>query len=374
MPVSHGIKTTEITTGIRPLVTAATAVIGLICVTADEAADAAFPANTAVLVTDVRAKLAVAGTTGTLLKALTAIADHCSPQIVVVRVEPGVNADATEAAIIAAIPQLVTAESTLGVKPRILGVPGYDTQDVTTALLVVAKQLRAMVYASCDAADTIAEAVTYRGEFGDRELELIYPDFSAWDGQAIACALGLRALIDHTEGWHVSLSNHTVKGVTGISAGVSWNMQGVGTDAATLNDAPVSTIIRHNGYRFWGNRTCSDEPKFAFEPVVRTAFVIQDTIDQGLLWALDKPLTPVLVNDIVDTINAKFREMTSQGYIMGARAWYDPDVNNQVELAAGKVHIDYEFTPCAPLESLGLNSRITDRYYANFAEQLAALG
>jgi phage tail sheath protein FI len=102
----------------------------------------------------------------------------------------------------------------------------------------------------------------------------------------------------------------------------------------------------------------------------RTAFVIQDTIDEGLLWAIDKPMTTQLVKDILDTINAKFRAMTAAGHIMGANAWYDPDLNLAADLSAGKLVIDYDFTPCAPLESLGLNSRITDRYYATLGDAL----
>ncbi|EGF93100.1 major tail sheath protein [Asticcacaulis biprosthecium C19] len=236
------------------------------------------------------------------------------------------------------------------------------------------KKLRAFVYASCSGADTLAEVGTYREGFGDRELMLIYPDFTGYTGEAVASALGLRALLDHTKGWHHSLSNNIVSGVTGISTPISWNMQGSGTDAATLNNEPVTTIIRNNGYRFWGNRTCSDEPLYAFEVATRTNFVIQDTIDEGLLWAIDKPITAQLVKDIIDSLNNVAREMITAGRVIGLRFWYDPDANTPADLAAGKVKIDYDFTPCAPLEDLGLTGRITDRYYADLGTQLAQLG
>lgn len=370
MPIQHGIKITEHTTGARPLVTAATAVIGLVAIGVGADANA-FPLNAPVLITDVRSMISKAGESGTLVDSLKAIADCCSPQIVVVRVEAGANTDATEDNVIVGIDKLVSAPSVVGKTPKILGVPKYDNLGVTTALAVAAKKLRAMVYAQA-AATTIVGATTYRSSFGDREVELIYPDFNQWQGEAVARALGLRALIDETKGWHHSLSNFVVPGATGISTPVSWNMQGVGTDAAALNDAPVTTIINHNGLRFWGNRTCSDEPEYAFEVAVRTNYVIQDTIDQGLLWAMDKPMTAQLIRDILDTINAKLRSFVAAGQLIGARAWYDPSLNNETDLAAGKVNIDYDFTPCAPLELLGINSRITTRYYADFGTQIAA--
>ena len=142
------------------------------------------------------------------------------------------------------------------------------------------------------------------------------------------------------------------------------------TTAAQLNDADVTTLVRHSGFRFWGNRTCSDDPLFAFESAARTAQVLQDTIANGLVWAIDKPISAALVTDILETVNAAFRKMASQGRIIGARAWFDPSVNSATELAAGRLTIDYEYTPCAPAESIQLNQRITDKFYAALADQL----
>src|ERR1043165_1678422 len=200
----HGILVNEPLTGTRPITQIASAVIGLVA-TAPNTVDADFPANTPVLVTDVRAAIAKAGTTGTLKAALEAIALQCSPIVVVVRVTPGVDAAATETALLGdaglytGVHALLAAESQLSVRPRILGVPGLDTQAVTEALVTVAKKLRGFVYASCDAADDVAGAVTYRGEFSARELMLIYPDCSGFAGQAVATALGTRARIDQHE-------------------------------------------------------------------------------------------------------------------------------------------------------------------------------
>lgn len=43
---------------------------------------------------------------------------------------------------------LLSAQSQLGIKPRILGVPGHDTQAVATELLSVAQSLRGFAYLS----------------------------------------------------------------------------------------------------------------------------------------------------------------------------------------------------------------------------------
>jgi hypothetical protein len=386
MALFHGIQVTESSDAARALTTVATAVIGLVA-TAPDADAAAFPLDRPVLVTDLDTAMGKAGASGTLLGALLAISDQVATPVVVVRVAPGADANATSAAVIGGdvngaktgMQALLAAEAQLGVRPRILGCPGLDTQAVTTALVVVAQKLRGMAYCAAIGADVTA-AVAYAGQFAARELMLIWPDFIAFDTSSAvnvtsfgtARALGLRALIDQTQGWNKTISNVAVEGVLGITKDVHWDLQSAGTDAALLNAANITACVHADGYRFWGNRTCSDDPQFAFESATRTAQVLRDTIAGGLLWAIDKPLRPSLVKDIVDTINAEFRLLKSQGLIIGANATFNPAKNTTSVLSGGGCYIDYDFTPTPPLEQLGITQTITDSYFADFANQLSA--
>lgn len=380
----HGIKTNVLTTGTRTIAAIASGVIGLVC-TASAAAgaptaalDAAFPIGTPVLVTDVRAAIAQAGTGGTLLPSLEAIYDQCSPTVIVFRVP--IDAEDQDTATIGSagdytgVYGLLAAESVTGYRPRVIGAPGLDTQAVATVLATVAAKLRGMAYAAVQA-ETVAEAVTYRENFSARQLMLIWPNWSGdFDGDAVARALGLRAKIDEETGWHKTISNVAVAGVTGVSQSLFFDIQDPSTDVSALNDAELTTLVRSpsGGFVYWGNRTCSDEPLFAFESAVRTSQALQDEIAAGLIWAADKPLTAFLVKDVIETINARIRGLVVQQRLIGGRAWFDPALNAQADLAAGKLVIDYEFTPAAPLEGLELNQRITDKYYADLSAQLAA--
>ncbi len=307
----------------------------MVCTASDADAET-FPLNKPVLITNVQSAIAKAGKKGTLAASLQAIADQSKPVTVVVRVEDGTGDDEetklaqTVSNIIGTTDEngqytglkaLLAAESVTGVKPRILGVPGLDTKEVAVALASVCQKLRAFGYISAWGCKTISEVKAYRQNFSQRELMVIWPDFLAWDtvtsttatAYATARALGLRAKIDQEQGWHKTLSNVGVNGVTGISASVFWDLQESGTDADLLNESGVTTLIR----------------------------------------------------DIVDGINAKFRELKTNGYIVDATCWFSEESNDAETLKAGKLYIDYDYTPVPPLENLTLRQRITDKYLAN---------
>ncbi|MEQ1968391.1 phage tail sheath protein [Xenorhabdus nematophila] len=382
----HGVRVQEINAGTRTITTVSTAIVGLVC-TADDADPNTFPLNTPVLLTDVLTASGQAGETGTLSHTLRAIADQAKPVTVVVRVAQGKSEAETTTNIIGGVTDegkktgmlaLLAAQSQLGVKPRILAVPGHDTLPVATKLAGIAQQLRAMAYINAYDCKTISQAIDYRKNFDQREVMLIWPDFLSWDSDtsrsatayATARAVGLRAKIDEQTGWHKTLSNVGVNGVTGISADVFWDLQDVATDANLLNQNDITTLIRKDGFRFWGSRTCSDDPLFQFESYTRTAQVLADTMAEAHMWAIDKPLTPSLVRDIIEGINAKLREMKSNGYLIDGQCWYDATVNDKDTLKAGKLYIDYNYTPVPPLENLLLRQRITDQYLMDFASRI----
>ncbi len=390
----HGVRVIEINEGVRPIRTIATAIIGLVATGSD--ADAAFfPLNRPVLITNVNTAIGKAGTLGTLPKALDAIADQSSPLIVVVRIPDGEgNDDAAKASDLVSktigtvlqdgsytgMQALLAAEAQLGVKPRILGCPGLDTEEVAAELAGIAQELRAFAYVAAHDCATKEAAVAYRDLFGQRELMVIWGDFSKWNTDtdaretswAVANALGLRAKLDEEIGWHKTLSNIAVNSVTGVTKDIYWDLQNPNTDAGYLNSNEVTCLIQRNGFRFWGSRTCSDDPLFAFENYTRTAQVLADTIAEAHMWAVDKPMTPTLVKDIIEGINAKFRELRSLGYIVDGQAWYDEEINTTATLKDGKLYIDYDYTAVPPLENLMFRQRITDRYLVDYSAKIKA--
>ncbi|MBI2306103.1 MAG: phage tail sheath protein [Rhodocyclales bacterium] len=390
----HGVRVQSLAEGERPIRTVPTATVGFVA-TASDADATVFPLDTPVLVTNVRSASGKGGELGTLARTLDAIADQGNALAVVVRVADGEGADAAAKAAdqtskviggvsptgqYKGVQALLAAEAKFGVKPRILGVPGLDTLPVATELAGIAQKLRGFAYVNANGCATKEEAVIYRDNFGQREIMTIWPDFVGWDTAtdasidfpAVARALGLRAKLDEEIGWHKTISNIPVNGVTGINKDIWWDLQDPATDAGYLNAAEVTTLIRRDGYRFWGSRTCSADPMYAFESYVRSDQVLADTMADAHFWAVDLPMNPSLLKDIINGINAKFRELKTLGYIIDGECWYDPEPNTAQVLYSGKAYIDYDFTPVPPLENLNFRQRITSRYLVDFASRIGA--
>jgi uncharacterized protein len=383
----HGARIEETTDAPLTLKTLATAVIGIV-VTATDADAHAFPLDTPVLLPQAKDGIASAGIKGTLARALQAIDDQVRCPVIVVRVADGEDESATRANVIGTVTAqgrytglkaLLTAEQRVGLRPRLIGAPGLDTEDVTQEIVITAKKLSAFAYAACHDCATLPDALTYRKTFSARELMLIWPDFTGFDtatkttltAQTIAIALGLRAAIDQTVGWHKVISNVPVNGVTGISADVYFDYLTEGTDADTLNEAGITTLIQRNGFRFWGARTC-DDGNYIFESYTRTAQIVAATIGEGVFEYSDKPMHASLVRDLIESINDKLRGLTRDGFLLGARCWFDPSLNDKSNVKVGKVKLSYDFTPVPPMEDLTLRQTFTDTYLADLMTAITA--
>ena len=293
----------------------------------------------------------------------------------------------TEAQVAAAAARLLDTESELGLIPRILIAPGWTGRvtravavapaigaitgaTVTAALLGLADRLRGIVVA--DGPNTTdAEAIDYRDLFDSRRLYVVDPGVklpdgagATYDAPASGRAAGVLARndADPERGFWWSPSNRPVLGIAGTSRPVSFTLSDATSGSNRLNEHEVATIIRQQGYRLWGNRTCSSDPKWAFVSVVRTADAINAALLRSHLWAVDRGITATYVDDVVESVNAYLRGLLGQGAILGGRCWVDPELNPSQQVVDGQIHFDFDFTPTYPAERVTFRSQITDRY------------
>lgn len=383
----HGVEVIELNTGSQSIKTVATSVIGVVC-TADDADSTTFPLNTPVLITNPLAYLEKAGKTGTLKRTLNSIGSLVKTPTVIVRVADSEDNDTLTANIVGTqengqytgLKALLTASSTVFVKPKLLAVPKLDNQAVATELVSIAKKLNAFCFISDNGATTKEQAVEYARNFSVREAMMIWGDWQSFDvdkkaydtDYATARAVALQAYIDKTQGWHKNLSNVVVDGVTGITKPVSFDINESSTDANFLNEKNITVCLNYEGFRYWGSRTLSSDQRWAFQQATRTAQIIKETIAAAHLWAMDQPISKNLVKDILEGINNKFRQWTTQGRILNGKAWVDEASTGDV-LKDGKLLIKYDYHWVPSLESLGFTQIVNDEYVMELANSITQL-
>jgi uncharacterized protein len=462
----HGVETIEVSDGIRPVRRVRTSVIGLVG-TAPDADPEVFPLNTPVAVPGNTRLAAALGNTGTLPDAFRGIYAQIGAIVSVIRVEPGLNANATLAAVIGdpiaktGVHALLSSEPLTGLKPKILIAPGFtsvrpatgvsqvnvtaggtgfteaptvvftgantrpakaraviqggaitavivedpglgyeaapavsfvggDGEDATAtavigttanpvvaALVGVADRLRAIVLA--DGPNTSnAAALSYREDFGSDRLMVIDPSVLAFDvteatnvtKPAASYAAGLQSRMDNERGFWWPFSNQPIAGVTGVSRPIAANLSDRNSEHNLLNEQGITTIIRENGFRFFGLRSCSDDPLTAFLSVRRIIDVVRDEVEKGFTWAVDRPFSPQLVREIVESVNAYLRLLKTEGAIVGGRCWLNPDFNPSGNLVEGKLTLDFDIEPVAPIERLTFRIHRNPDYYTEAVEEI----
>ena len=386
----HGVEVVQIDDGIRPIRTVKSSVIGLVG-TAPDADATEFPENTPLLIEGPR-KAALLGDAGTLKDAYEAIYAQGASVAVMVRVAEGADAAATLANVVGDATQgtglwaLEASASKLDLTPRILAAPGFTqiapgdpASPVTTNLIAVAEKLRAVVIA--DGPNTNeTDAKAERQNWGSDRLFIVDPSVTVFDNVSASYVTrpssgyvaGLIAKRDIEKGFWWSPSNQVINGISGTARPVSFHLSSTETEANRMNEAEVATIIRRDGFRLWGNRGTSPDAQWAFLSVRRTADIIYESIERAHLWAMDRPMSAQLFMDIRDGVQAFGQQMVNTGALLGFNCWLDPELNTEATLKAGKLYLDFDFEPPAPLEHLVFRAHRNGTYYDELISSVKA--
>ena len=239
---------------------------------------------------------------------------------------------------------------------------------VVAELLGIADRLRAVILA--DGPNTTdAAAIAYAGDFGSKRVYLCDPNVTKTDsaGNNVTAynspvVAGIIARTDNDIGFWASPSNKDVYGITGTSRPIDFTLGDASSRANLLNEKNVATIIRQNGFRLWGNRTLSSDPKWAFLCVVRTADMINESLLRAHLWAVDRGITKLYVDEVKEGVNAYLRGLKARGAILGGQCWADPALNTPDQIAQGKIYFDFDFTPVYPAEHITFRSHLVNDY------------
>ncbi|ATW34497.1 phage tail sheath subtilisin-like domain-containing protein [Candidatus Williamhamiltonella defendens] len=375
----HGVEVVELNGGARPIRTVKSSVIGMVG-TAPGANETQFPMNTPVLIAGSRTEAAELGTSGTLPPALDGIFDQAGAMVVVIRVDEEADANQQLAHVIGGVDAatgqyqgvhaLLSAESILGIAPRILIVPGFTHQKaVVSEMLGIADRLRAVIIADGPSTQD-ADAIAYRQHFRSGRVYLVDPAARVFDKVAAAevnqpmspRVAGLMARSDNERGFWWSPSNQEIYGIVGTERAIDFTLGDSHARANYLNENDIATVIQKSGFRLWGTRTCSTDPKWAFLSVRRTADMINESLLKAHLWAVDQNITKTYIEDVTEGVNAYLRDLRAMGAIIGGQCWADPELNTPSNMSQGHLFFDFDFTPPYPAEHITFRSSLVNDY------------
>ncbi|MGH8329938.1 MAG: phage tail sheath subtilisin-like domain-containing protein [Pseudomonas fluorescens] len=386
MSFFHGVTTTDIKTGARTISLPSSSIIGL----CDTFTPGLLGGGTALagelkLITTEREAIAAFGADSAITKACQAIYTKAKAVIVAIGVPKLEDAALQTSAIIGGVlasgkrtglQALLDGKSLFNAQPRLLIAPGHTaTQAVATALDGLAQKLRAI--GIIDGPGTTDEAaMAYADNFGSRNLFMVDPGVQYWDAglsQTVdapgsAWAAGLFAWTDAEYGFWASPSNKEFVGITGTTRAVEYLDGDETCRANLLNNANIATIIRDDGYRLWGNRTLSSDPKWAFVTRVRTLFILMDAVQAGHKWAVDRSITKTYVSDVTNGLGAFMRDLKAQGAIINFEVFPDTELNTASQIAQGKVYWRIRFTDVPPAENPNFLFEVTDQWMTEVLE------
>jgi phage tail sheath protein FI len=383
----HGVTVSLVDVGPRPIEIPSSSIIGIVGLFTHGAELKATP-DQATLITTYREAVAAFGENAPITKALKLIYEQASAVVVAVGVEQVmtmvgeeqvVDENATLSAIIGGTltsgqrtgaQALLDGKSKFNAQPRLLCAPGFsDKLAVATALDALAAKLRAIAIIDGPNTDD-EEAFEYAGEFGSKRVYLVDPWIRVWDTQASAevgmpaspAVAGLFARTDRDYGFWASPSNKEFVGIIGTGRPVEF-LDGDDTCRANLlNAAQITTIIRDGGYRLWGNRTLSADPKWEFVTRVRTLDIVMDAILYAHKWAVDRSITKTYVKDVTEGLQNFCRYLKALGAIVNFEVYPDRELNTPDQLEQGRVYWNIRFTDVPPAENPQFRVEVTNEW------------
>jgi len=165
---------------------------------------------------------------------------------------------------------------------------------------------------------------------------------------------GVFARVDTERGVHKAPANEVVMGITGLSQNINRLEQGQYNDRG-IN---VIRIFKDRGIRIWGARTLAtkSDPSWKYVNVRRLFIMVEQSIMQGMQWAVFEPNDHFLWSKLTRDVRAYLLRVWRSGALFGKtpeEAFYvkcDAETNPRYLIDAGQVNVQVGICPVKPAE------------------------
>lgn len=327
--------------------------------------------------------LTTAGAAKVITDATVAVSyEYLDPTSVVIAAIVGADTSGVRTGVYA----LLDCESVLGVKPRVICAPGWTHQKESDAPNVVVSELigengtdildKLKAFVVADATDetgTYDDAVTYAADFDSKRVYVVFPQIKYTDPDSVVstrpasgAVAGLVAKVESDNapgGYRLSPSNKVIRGILGTAVAIDASLGDASSTANLLNSNRVATIIRRgSSFYLWGNRSTTTDSDFSFLSVTRIFDIVNESIKEAHVWAIDQNITVDFVNEVLERVNAFIRSLISQGVLIDGSAFADSVLNTAESLASGQLYINLDLLPPTPAERITFRSHLSRDY------------
>jgi phage tail sheath protein FI len=197
--------------------------------------------------------------------------------------------------------------------------------------------------------------------------QILIPDPDSTTGALIAVApsghvAGVMARSDDTVGVHKAPANKVIKGALGVAVPLNDTEQG------DLNSININAIRMFAGRppTVWGARTLTADTNWRYVNVRRLVCYIEDSLRQGLRWAVMQPNNRTLWKGLERSITDFLTRIWRSGGLFGttaADAFYvkiDEELNPPDVQKLGEVVIEIGIAPTSPAEYIVLRLGLWD--------------
>lgn len=382
---TFGLTITQVDNEPRSAVTADLSTIGLV-VTAPGATVATYPLNTPVLINSADDTAVDAlGVTGTIANQIDLINAQmsgfaASARIVIVRVDEGVDDDATMVNLIEGIAALEDAESMLGVAPRLISVPGFTHQQATpqtgnpvvAALPATLEKLVGMAVIT-GPHDTLQGYTDWRETISHERLIPVETWVKVGVNAAVTdsapAVIGMIVARDNNNRGVPSKSaaNRAMQGIVDVNRPIPFSTVDGNTEGQQIlalnggiivrGEAGSATSLGSGGFTFVGTDTAGEDDLWRFYNVKRMRDFIHLLFLRTLRIYLGRfNLNQQTIEAIQQTMTLALRGLEADGDILGFKIGFTADQNNVTDLRLGNFALYFKAEEPPVLRRLDIES------------------
>ena len=283
----------------------------------------------------------------------------------------------TAAAVEAAFEKAELCKTMYNIVPDLFCAPGWSKNPAVAAVMAAkAPSINGLFRAkavvdldtSVSGADTYNDVATYKSTNGytDEDMIVCWPlakvGDKLFDLSVLICGQMSRIDSDNDDLPYESPSNKSIQ-VTGLCNAAGTEINLTVNQADDLNDVGVLTCLNFGGFVAWGNYTgCwpgNSDVADCFIPTSRMMDFLSNTFINTFWGYVDRPLSRVMIDAIVNSFNSYLDGLTATGALLGGEIAYVEDNNPAADLLAGKFRLDLEMACSIPAQQINLFSEFS---------------